>query len=458
MVEFHFSKSKYCALWQCPKLAWLTEHRPEMVEKDPSAEMHLQAGRDVGELARGLFGDYVDVTTYKNDRLDLSAMEAATIREMETGSSVICEASYNHNGLYCAVDILKREDDGWAIYEVKSGTNPTKEVYIADVAYQLYVLEKCGIKVDKAYIVAINRDYVFDGTLDLSQLYIIKDVTSKSRKEQKTVANNLAQAAVLLASDEEPDIPISKACRNPYPCPFQKYCLSELPESARENMRPDYTDKVNLQRFIQQLWFPLCFLDFETLMPVIPRFVGSRPYDQVPFQYSLHYMESEDGELMHKEFLAEPGIDPRRALAERLCEDIPRSACVIAYNKVFECTRIRELAAQFPDLADHLLAIENHIIDLIVPFRNGWLYKKAMGDSFSIKSVLPALYPDDPTLDYHNLESIHNGNEAMLAFPAMETMTPEDREKTRQNLLKYCELDTLAMVKIWEKLKNEAEI
>ena len=130
---------------------------------------------------------------------------------------------------------------------------------------------------------------------------------------------------------------------------------------------------------------------------------------------------------------------------------------VTAYNKSFECTRLKELAETFPNLAEHLLNIRDHIIDLLVPFQSGWYYNRAMGGSFSIKSVLPAIFPDDPDLDYHNLEGIHNGSEAMNAFAAMEQMTPQERESTRQNLLKYCELDTYAMVKVWEELVRAAQ-
>ena len=128
-----------------------------------------------------------------------------------------------------------------------------------------------------------------------------------------------------------------------------------------------------------------------------------------------------------------------------------------AYNKSFECTRLKELAETFPNLAEHLLNIRDHIIDLLVPFQSGWYYNRAMGGSFSIKSVLPAIFPDDPDLDYHKLEGIHNGSEAMNAFAAMERMTPQERESTRQNLLKYCELDTYAMVKVWEELVRAAQ-
>ena len=193
------------------------------------------------------------------------------------------------------------------------------------------------------------------------------------------------------------------------------------------------------------------------MQPVIPEFVGTRPYTQIPFQYSLHYIEREGGELLHKEFLAESGEDPRRALAERLCEDIPAGACVTAYNKAFECTRIRELAEAFPDLAEHLLSIRDHIVDLLVPFQSGWYYNRAMGGSFSIKSVLPAIFPDDPSLDYHNLEGVHNGGEAMTVFPKIKDMPPEEQEKTRHDLLEYCKLDTYAMVKVWQELVRVSE-
>ena len=184
--------------------------------------------------------------------------------------------------------------------------------------------------------------------------------------------------------------------------------------------------------------------------------MGTHPFAQIPFQYSLHYIEHEGGELLHSEFLAESGKDPRREIAEALCRDIPADACVTAYNKQFECGRLRELAEAFPDLAEHLLAIEGNIVDLLVPFQKGWYYKREMGGSFSIKSVLPAICPDDPELDYHELEGVHNGSEAMSVFPEIRYMPPEEQEKARKNLLAYCRLDTLAMVKVWEELRKAA--
>jgi hypothetical protein len=194
------------------------------------------------------------------------------------------------------------------------------------------------------------------------------------------------------------------------------------------------------------------------MQPVIPEFQGTRPYQQIPFQYSLHYIELEGGVLKHKEFLGESGEDPRRTLAEQLCADIPLDVCTTAYNKEFECTRLTELAEAFPDLAEHLLNIRDHIIDLLVPFQSGLYYVPAMGGSFSIKSVLPALFPNDPELDYHNLTgSVHNGGEAMNIFPKIKDMPPHEQQAARHSLQKYCELDTFAMVKVWQKLKDVAE-
>ncbi len=490
-----FSKSKYCSLWQCPKMAWLNKYKPEELKPDDSTISRMEAGNEVGQLAKGLFGDYVDVTKYNGELLNLSAMISATKREMEKGTEVICEASFSYDGLYCAVDILKKDGGGWAIYEVKSSTHNDKDVYIADIAYQKYVLEHCGVKLNGVYLICLDSGYVFDGILDVHRLFKITDVAELVAGEEKSIAENLSAAESILSSPTEPDIDLSINCKNPYLCGFWEYCSRHIPKPSvfdlhrmpfakkidfyRKGLvsfsdlvsRPEikskkqlrqmeyslmdkgtYIDKEKIMDFLDNLSFPLYFLDFETMQPAIPRFIGTKPYAQIPFQYSLHYIEKEGGALKHKEFLGESGTDPRRALAEQLCADIPMNVCVTAYNKAFECTRLQELAEIFPDLSDHLLNIREHIQDLLVPFQSGYYYNRAMGGSFSIKSVLPAIYPDDPDLDYHNLEGVHNGGEAMAIFPQIQYMEPAEREIARRNLLKYCELDTYAMVKVWEAL------
>lgn len=494
----YLSKSKYCGIWQCPKIAWMKKNKPEEFILDESITSRMEAGREVENLARGLFGEYVDVTSYVDEKLDISTMLEKTRYEIVKGTDVICEAAFEVEGLYCAVDILKKSECGWDIYEVKSSTHD-EPVYMADIAYQKYVLKQCGINVTGTYLVCLNNEYVFEGNLDVHALFKITDVSLEVFLEESRINSIIEEAKEIFDSSEEPDIDLSINCNNPYPCIFWKYCSKHIPNPSVFNLyrmpfkkkiecykdgnisyedlqksgiignekqlrqiqhfleeRDTYIEKENIQRFLDTLTYPIYFLDFETMQPVIPIYVGTKPYAQIPFQYSLHYIESEGAELKHKEFLAESGTDPRRALAEQLCADIPMGVCVTAYNKAFECTRLKELAAFYPDLADHLMNIEARIIDLLVPFQSGYYYNRAMGGSFSIKSVLPAIFPNDPSLDYHNLEGVHNGSEAMTLFPKIKDMPLEEQIIARRNLLKYCELDTYAMVKVWQKLISVA--
>lgn len=495
-----FSKSKYCSFRQCPKLAWLNQYRLEERVEDENPDAHMEAGQEVGKLARELFGPSVDVTSYVNQQLDISIMLEKTKQEMKKDTPVICEATFFYEGCYCAVDILKKTEDGWAIYEVKSSTamvdmEEVEPVYTTDIAYQKYVLEHCGVSVTGTYLVNINSDYVREGELNLQKLFCIRDVFNLVEEELKEVEKNLKEAQEILSNPEEPFCDLGVRCNSPYPCTYWNYCTKYMPKESvfdlyrlsfkkkleyyRQGMityqdleksgviknpkqkrqisfvleeKGTYVERGNIRAFLEQLSYPLYFLDFETMQPVIPLFEGTKPYQQIPFQYSLHYIEVKGGPLQHKEFLAESGTNPLREIAEALCRDIPMEVCVTAYNKAFECTRLKELAKMFPDLKGHLLNIEEHIVDLLVPFQSGYYYNRAMGGSFSIKSVLPAIFPNDSELDYHSLEGVHNGTEAMALFPKIKDMSKAKQKKARKNLLKYCELDTYAIVKIWEEL------
>lgn len=492
-----FSKSKYCGFYQCPKITWLKKNKPEEYVADAQALARMASGNELGDLAMGIFGEYIEVTTYTDDKLDIPQMIEKTKDHIEKGTNVICEASFEFDGLYCAVDILKKEPNGYSIYEVKSSTHENNFIYMVDTSYQKYVLEKCGINVVSVNLVTVNNEYIFDGNLKLNELFKITNVDKFVDEEIDNVEKNLAEAKKILEEESEPNIDISINCHSPYTCGFWNYCSKHIPTPSvfnlyrtpfqkkleyyyngiitmedlantghylgpKQNMQiahaitdlPDHIDKEGIKKFLDTLSYPLYFLDFETMQLPIPQFVGTKPYQQIPFQYSLHYIETPNGELKHKEFLAESGEDPRRAIAESLCRDIPENVCVLAYNKEFECGRLSELAETYPDLKNHLMNISINMKDLIVPFRDGHLYNRRMGGSFSIKSVLPALFPDDPSLDYHNLEEVHNGGEAMAIFPKIKDMPIEDQKRARKNLLKYCELDTFAMVKIYEYLKE----
>ena len=505
------SKSRYTAFCQCPKNLWLKVYQPEEAKDDPALQARFEQGNMVGDLAMGLFGPYQEVTTHNADSsLDLNKMCELTQQYMEQGVDNICEASFALEGHYCAVDILRRNGDGWDIYWVKSSSFPecdgeeTKlEKYAPDIAYQKWVLTTCGVKVINTYLVCLNSSYVRHGELDIKSLFVIIDMHDLVENEYLKVPAQSSQALKVLGMKDEPDYDLSEHCMKPYTCAFFDYCKRQhgVPQdeptvfdlyrmnfskklehyhagritfdalrteklSDKQQMQVECTlnqkehiNVVGIRDFLSNLSYPLYFLDFETLQQAIPQFDGQKPYQQITFQYSLHIKESAAAPYQHKEFLApSDGNDPRRAVAEQLCKDIPMNVCTLAYNKGFECSRIEELASLYPDLNQHLLNIDKHIVDLIDPFRAGDYYVPAMGGSFSIKSVLPALFPEDPSLDYHNLTGgVQNGGDAMTIFPKIQHMQPDEAKAAREALLRYCELDTWAMVKVWEKLKEVAK-
>ena len=490
-VSTALSKSLYCLGVQCPKMLWLKKHKPDLFDDSTMNQAVLETGSEVGDLAMGLFGSFTEV---KKD--DESKMIFETERLIAAGVKIIAEASFAYDGLFCSVDILKNLGDKKVeLYEVKSSTE-VHDIYLHDVAYQVYVLEKCGFSVQKASLVYINNKYIRGKELEIDKLFAIEDLTDTVRQMQPEVKDRVTELKACISNPEEPVLKLGNYCFKPYPCGFWKYCSQDLPSPNVfdvSNMRtkfkyydqgiisfedllkkadlnagqklqvqheledlPDYIETDKVREFLDTLTYPLYFLDFESFQPAVPLYENSWPYEQVTFQYSLHYYEEKGGELKHKEFLAEAGKDPRRELAEKLCEDIPLDVCTLAYNMQFEKTRIKELSKLYPDLADHLMNIHDNIIDLMDPFQHKQYYTKAMQGSYSIKYVLPALFPNDPSLDYHNLEGVHNGSEASAAFAAMEKMSPEELAECRANLLKYCGLDTFAMVRVLEKLQEVA--
>ena len=512
------SKSRYTRYCQCPKALWLSINKPEEAIIDAGVEARFAQGNEVGDLAMQLFGDFVEVTTHTADgKLDLNAMIEKTKEEMLRGTEVICEASFSYaNGdesNYCAVDILKKTAEGWAIYEVKSTTCKVADItledkkirdkvkkYAPDIAFQKWVLEQCGIHVTGTYLVMLNKDYVKQGELDIPQLFNIVNLEEMVANEFVKVPNVSALAHQTLKEKTEEGLKeIGTHCNSPYPCSFWKYCTRHVPtpsvfdvyggqgqgftfakklncynkgiitfEQLRgidigtiQNMqiectleKKSYINPQDIQSFLDKVTFPLYFLDFETMQQVIPQYDGTHPYQQITFQYSLHYIEHEKGPLKHTAYLApSDGSNPLRDLAEALCRDIPMNVCTIAYNDPFEKGRIKEMAEMYPDLREHLMNIHDRIIDLLIPFRQGCCYTPDMGGSFSIKSVLPALFPDSDELNYHNLNPlVQNGGHAMTIFPTIKDMPADKAAEARQALLDYCHLDTLAMVRVWEKL------
>ncbi len=494
MKRLYLSKSKYCSAVQCPKMLWMHKYKKDFFDDSVLDEAVLARGNEVGDIAMGLFGEYVEVKYGKPQQ-----MIDHTAKLIEQGATRICEASFAYKRLFCSVDIFTNSIDGVDICEVKSSTE-IKDIYLHDVAFQHYVLKKLGHNVKNIYIAHIDNSYVRFGELDIDRLFTISDVTDEAKDLYDDVDNRIEFLTEYMCQTDEPEMDISEACTKPYTCGYYGYCSRHLPtpnifdiariraKKAFNNYRmgnisyidvlanvglsklqemqvihelndlPPFIDSDKINMFLRTLNFPLYFLDFETFQQAIPTFNGQSPYQQIPFQYSLHYLESMDDELKHTEFLAGVGIDPRRELAQSLTRDIPKDVCILAYNMSFEKSVIKRLANQYENLSDHLMNIHDNIKDLMIPFQQQSYYSKLMKGSCSIKNVLPALFPDDEELNYGNLEGVHNGSEAMNAYAQLSERTEEEREEIRKQLLKYCKLDTYAMVKIWQKLYEAANI
>ena len=489
------SKSLYIRGLQCEKSLWLKKKKPEVLQApDDGAQAIFDTGTSVGELACELFGggERIEYTG------DFGSQMAKTKELIEHGAKVIYEATFCFDGILVMVDILCIGKDGLIINEVKSSTS-VKDVYIDDASIQYYVISSLGYKVSAINIIHIDNSYVRGEKLELEKFFHTEDVTEQVKQKQADIPQILSKFDEILSKDVEPDIDIGPHCSDPYNCDAWEYCWREqrgIPEYSifdisrlrsdkkfelyksgvvkfedikeldkfnasqqiqirSELSKEQIIDKEAIKEFLDTLSYPIYHLDFETFQQAVPEFIGLSPYEQIPFQFSIHKDDGK-GNLEHFEFLAEVGADPRYELALNLIKFIPQDACVLAYNMSFEKRVIRRLAANYPQFSNDLMAIHSNIKDLMAPFASKSYYRPKMRGSYSIKYVLPALVPEFESA-YKDLNLIHHGGEAMQAYEAMAYMPAKERDAYKKALLAYCKLDTLAMVKVLEKLREVAK-
>ena len=443
------SKTTYMRGHQCAKALSLYTHRRELMTPiSPAQQAVFDNGTRMGLLAQQRFPGGVDLRpdSARDFRESLARTEAA-IRD---GATVLYEAAFVHDGVLAAVDILRREGDGWRAYEVKASTS-VKPQHVDDAALQLHVLTACGLALDDISIVHINNQYVRQGELDVAALFQVVSVREQAQALLGAVPARIAALKAIVLSTEEPVVAIGRHCDKPYTCDFKAHCWQDVPTEVRG---PRHVNAPALRSFLETLRYPLYFMDFETVNPAIPPFDGTRPYEQIPFQFSVHRQESPGAPVTHAAFLASGRGDSRAEFTEALLDAVGSAGDVLTYNLTFEATRIRALAATFPHHAAALEALLARCKDLIVPFKKGWYYDPAMGTSNSIKVVLPALVPE---MTYDGL-AIADGLDASQRFQAlMDGQVPDGEVDTlRADLLKYCELDTMAMVRILAVLEGAA--
>ncbi len=485
------SKSSFAAGLQCLKRLYLEAfHRELATPPDEAQQAVFDAGTRIGELARDL---YPGGTLLPQDYLHINDAIAQTGKVL-AGPPVpaVYEGGFHFDDIRVRVDILPRAGRGrHDLVEVKSTTS-VKEEHVPDVAIQLYVLEGAGLKVGQACLAHLNKEYVYPGgDYDVRKLFVIEDITAQVRGYLPGIPQALRQMRRALAGPEAPQTKPGRQCTSPYDCPFIEYCrggqtehpvgqlpraterlLALLAERGIEDIRDIDADFAGLNQLQQRvrdsvvnnrpylnpairrelagLKPPVHFLDFETFNPALPLYVGTRPYQVIPFQLSDHVM-GRDGGLTHREFLHDGTGDPRRLLARNLLAALGRTGSIVVYSS-FEQNRIRELAEALPDLATDLLALlDGRIVDLL-PMVRDHCYHPDFHGSFSLKAVLPALVPG---LGYDDLE-IADGQEASLAYAEMidPATSDERRQEIRAELLAYCERDTEALVRLVEVLRS----
>lgn len=447
------SKSKFTRGANCQKSLWLYVHNFDARAISEATASLFGTGINVGDLARDYFPNGVMAVEgqYPNRQSAKRTQEL-----IAQGVETIYEATFIYNDTLVAVDLMHKQNGKWSLYEVKS-TNSVKPQHIKDVAVQYYVVQGSGLELEDAYLMHFDREYVKRGAIVPTQLYKAESLLEQVLAVQSTIAVNIELFQNMLLGDE-PEVLMGIQCKKPYECDFCDYC-SRMPCNQKENAEAielsteHQVQSSKIQDFVQGLEYPICHLDFETIIPAVPMFDESRPYQQIPFQYSLHTQQHPDAAVIHTDYLApsDSSIDPRLGLITQMITETADAKTVLVYNLRFERDRIQEMMRDFPLYAATLQTIIDRMKDLMHPFQKKHYTTEALGRKYSIKLVLPMLCPD---VSYNELE-INNGMDASSKFLNLyycpdETLIAE----TRHHLLKYCHLDTLAMVKILEVLQG----
>jgi Domain of unknown function(DUF2779) len=486
------SKSKILSYRQCHKRLWLEVHRPELREDSSSTQAVFNVGHQVGDLARTLY-DPENKGTLIDVKADGFAAAFERTASLITTKQPIFEAAFTAGGALALADMMlplnKRGKPRWKMVEVKSSTS-VKDYYRDDVALQSYVAKSSGVDLHEIAIACIDSSWVYPGKSDYQGLLAETDLTAEAFGREQEVKGWIQESQAIVARTSEPAIETGKHCDQPYPCGFYGYCtkdyavveqpitwlphirtnalksvieengLVEIKDAPDEHLNElqlrvkqctlngkTYFDKAGARQDLSVYKLPAYFIDFETIQFAVPIWKGTRPYQQIPYQYSLHKL-NRNGALTHTSFLDLSGNDPSKSFAESLLRDCGKADPVYVYNAGFETVRIKELALRFPKLKQELLAINDRVVDLL-PITRQRYYHPSQGGSWSIKKVLPAIAAD---LSYADLKGVQDGGMATDAYlEAIAVITTKERQaEIEQQLLKYCELDTFAMFRLWQ--------
>jgi hypothetical protein len=484
----YLSKSKYIHGLQCPKLLWYEYNRKkEIPPPGPAVQRAFDEGHKVGEYAHRLFPDGIVV---KRDwdpiKQNKKSLDALKLRKP------LFEAGFVFKNTYALADILVPvEEDHWDLVEVKSSTS-VKEENCHDAAFQTYTYEGAGLKIRNVYIMYINKEYVRQGEIDPQQLFIKADITKESSILKIKIASAVELLQKIMAQKDMPDIKIGTQCGSPHACPLQDICwdflpkkdsifvlyaggkrrfdlldqgidkIVDIPDDHKLNYKQvlqieahrkgePYVDKEALKEFLDGLEYPLYFLDFETIALALPPYDRSSPYENIPFQYSLHVVKKPGAKPVRHHYIAPGNDDPREEILRQLKKILGDKGSIIAYSASYEKGCIKKASHVYTEYKQWSEDLMGRFVDLLEPFKNFYYYHPAQGGSASLKYVLPAL-----TQSSYEDMTIADGGVASAEYARItfaKDVGDKEKQEIRSALEKYCDLDTLGMVQIVDALK-----
>lgn len=500
MPQRELSKSKLIAYRQCPKRLWLEVHQPHLRVDSKATQAIFKTGHEVGEMAQRLYDP-----EGRGALIDLHAEGIGPAIERSNrllqGDAPVFEAGFAACGAMAFADVMlpvtQAGTRAWRMVEVKSSTS-VKDYYLDDIAIQSFVARESGVRLTSVSLAHIDSSWTYAGDGNYQGLLIERDLTELAFPRTDEVRAWISEAHTVAAQSSPPDILTGPQCSAPFACGFVAHCtkddepaefpatwlpriqsptlkkyiadhkardmreiptalLNPLQRRVREQTVSGdcYFDAVGAAQDLQRHSPPAYFLDFETIQFGVPRWAGTRPFQSLPFQFSLHFLNAA-GELSHHGFLDLSGADPTLEFARSLIANCGESGPIFVYNSGFEGSRIQDLANRYPDLQASLLAIRKRLVDLLPVAQSRFYHPSQMG-SWSIKKVLPALVPQ---LRYDQLAGVQDGDMAMQAFlEAIDPSTlPERKDEIERQLHRYCILDTLAMVEIWKVFSGRESI
>jgi hypothetical protein len=488
MASPYLTKSRYIAGLQCPRRIWLQVNDPEPYGA-PAPGSLLDTGNEIGVKARLLCpgGVLVTAAPWQHDE----AARETTKLMADPSVPAIFEAAFEYDDIRIRVDILQRHGDGsWGVAEVKASTG-LKDHYIDDIALQVHVLQELGIHVSSVELFHVNTGYVRGARgIEWNQFFARLDVFPGIVEAMSSLASNIDTIRDTLAMTTLPFAVPGAQCSTPYGCEFWDRCTQDMPEdwvkklprlSARQaqelealginsiaEIPADFplTSKQtiirdatasgtpfvapDLHRLLHGFGPPALYLDFEAMMPAIPLYEGTSPYQTLPFQWSLHEI-TKDGALLHSEYLATGANDPRREFAETLIAAASGTDLPIIVYSAYEQTTLKRLTQQLPDIAPQLNGLIARLADLL-PIVRGAIYHPDFKFSNSIKTVAPAL---SPGFGYDDLDGIADGGTAAAVFAQLAAgfvIDTAEVDRLRKAFLAYCHRDTLAMLEVHRAL------